>query len=963
MKTGETLHGFKVESFEAIPEAEGVLWLLKHEKLDTPLAFLERADSNKSFYIAFRTPPKDDTGVFHIIEHSVLCGSKKFPVKEPFVELLKSSLKTFLNAMTYPDRTVYPVSSRSDKDFLNLIDVYMDAVFHPLMLENESIFMQEGHRYELDGPDSPLTLNGVVYNEMKGAMSSADEISSEKLLEMLYPNSPFGKNSGGDPEAICDLTYEGFRAAHKEHYHPSNAYIFLDGEVDLDAVLPLLDSYLSEYERRDDCPSVGEDTAPENVTKTLEYEIGAEENEDSRTRAYIGVRTFDFDDVDSGLALSVLSDAIAGNNEAPLTKAFLDAGLCEDVSVFSLGDGIKYGSYAVELKNLFCSSDEAFEFLSKTLAKIAENGIGKERLEASLNAKEFKLREKDFGSMPKGLIFGLAMLDTWLYGNDPSLGLKYEDALRSVRAMLQTDASFERMLKDVFIDNERKVRLILKPSKTLGKQKEKDEQEKLATIKSEMTEEALALLCEKNERLKLWQASEDTEEDLKTLPTLEVCDIPKEGSWTPTQAKEIAEVPVLVHEIPTGGISYAELLFDVSDLDGEELSLIAFLSSLLGRCATSSHSADELAQIKKLKLGSFAASAAVIARDNVPKPYFYVTASALDSERQSLADIVGEILNETVFTDKKAVKNLLTQKLISAKEAFVTSGHAAAVRRARAYVSSLGVLAEHIFGFEMYKRLKSAVEDFDKTGDALAERLASLLKKIVTKKRLTVALTGTPCDAFIENLTDIPREVGTAPTAKSFAPFGYLNEGIVIPSRVSYISKSATLTGTGESFTGSMHVLSNILSYTHLWNSIRVKGGAYGAGFTMRQSGDASTYSYRDPNPRASIEACDESASFLRALAEEEDSFDNYIIGTFGDYDSLNSARSAGAEATTIYLMGKTKSDEQLIRKSMLEFDKSELLRLADIVEGLMKNGGICVVGPTEQIDACMDVLKSKVEI
>lgn len=963
MKKGEILHGFRVESSEAIPEAEGVLWLLKHEKLDTPLAFLEREDSNKSFYIAFRTPPKDDTGVFHIIEHSVLCGSKKYPVKEPFVELLKGSLKTFLNAMTYPDRTVYPVSSRSDKDFLNLVDVYMDAVFHPLMLENESIFMQEGHRYELECTDAPLTVNGVVYNEMKGAMSSPDEISSEKLLEMLYPNSPFGKNSGGDPDAICDLSYEDFCAAHKEHYHPSNAYIFLDGKVDLNAVLPLLNSYLSEYERRFDCPSVGEDTAPEKITQTVEYEIGSEEDANTRTRVYLGVRSFDFDEVESSLALSVLSDAIAGSNEAPLTRAFLDAGLCEDVSVFSLGDGIKHGSYAIELKNLCCSSDEAFAFLTKTLSEIAEKGIEKERIEASLNSKEFKLREKDFGSMPKGLIFGLAMLDTWLYGNDPAFGLKYEEPLKAVRAMLKTDASFERMLESVFINNERSVRLVLKPSKTLGEEREKKERERLALIKSEMTKEELTLLCEKNERFKLWQASEDSEENLNTLPTLSVSDIPKNGTWTPTETNTVAGTLVLVHDIPTGGISYAELLFDVSDLDGEELSLMAFLSTLLGKCATARHSADELAQIKKLRLGSFATSALITTRANTPKPYFYVTASALDSERKSLTDIVGEILNETVFTDKKAIKNLLTQKLIATKESFINSGHAAAVRRARAYVSSLGVLAEHVFGLEMYKKLKSEIENFDKNAESLTESLAALLKKIVTKKRLTVALTGVPSDGFINDLVNVPAEKGTVPKPRSFAPLGHLNEGIIIPSRVSYISKSSSLSSIGESFSGSMHVLSNILSYTHLWNNIRVKGGAYGAGFTMRQSGDASTYSYRDPNPRASIEASDGSAAFLRELAEEEDTFDNYIIGTFGDYDSLESARSAGAEATTIFLMGKTENDEKLIRKSMIEFDKKELLRLADIMERLTQNSAVCVFGPCEQIDACMDVLKSKTEI
>lgn len=963
MKIGENLHGFLVESKELLPEADGTLYMLRHGKLDTPLVFLDRDDSNKSFYIAFKTLPTDDTGVFHIIEHSVLCGSKKFPVKEPFVELLKSSLKTFLNAMTYPDKTVYPVSSRSDSDFLNLIDVYMDAVFHPLMLENERIFMQEGHRYELESEDSPLGINGVVYNEMKGAMSSPDEISYQELLTLLYPDSIYGRNSGGDPDAIKNLTYQQFCAEHKKHYHPSNAYIFLDGRVDLERVLPLIDSYLSEYEPRREKILIGDDPGCRAASKTVNYELAPEEPEDGKSRIYLGVRSHAFDETERALELSVLADAIAGSNESPLKKALLDRDVCEDVSLFPLGDGIKFCSYAAELKNIKNGNAEsAFDALMSAFAEIAQKGIGKDRLEASINAKEFKLREKDFGSLPKGLVFGLAMLDTWLYGKSPALGLKYEDALKSVRAKLDTHY-FEDLIREVFINNESAVRLTLLPKNTLGATRDAEEKKLLESIKSSMKTEELDELMKKNRAFEEWQRTPDSEENLNTLPTLSINDIPKKGDWTPTEVLSVDKKDVLIHNIGTGGISYVELLFDISDFSDEELSLASALASLLGKCRTEKYTTDELNQLKKSKLGAFAATTTVFVKNGNPTPYLYVTASVLDSQPDSLVEIVGEILNSSDFTDRRTVKNILTQKLIALREAFISAGHAAAVRRARAYVSAAGALAEQLLGFEMYKRLKAVEKSFDNSGSDFTDALAAIFKKAFTRARLTVAITGTPCEDFAKALVNLPKENGTAPTPRKITPFGHLNEGIIIPSRVSYISKSASLSEIGENFTGSMHVLSNILSYTHLWNSVRVKGGAYGAGFTIRQSGDASTYSYRDPSPHTSVIACDGSADFLRTLANEESDFEGYIIGTFGDYDSLNSARAAGAEATNIYMMGKTESDELQIRKDMLSFDKEELLRLADVVELLMQNGAVCIVGPEEQLNSCMNILKTKVEL
>ncbi len=961
MKTGELLHGFRVDSSEFLPKTDGTLWLLHHEKLNTPLAFLERNDSNKSFYIAFKTPPENSTGVFHIIEHSVLCGSKKFPVKEPFVELLKSSLNTFLNAMTYQDRTVYPVASRSDKDFLNLVDVYMDAVLHPLMLENENIFMQEGHRLE-EGENGALSVNGVVYNEMKGAMSSPDEISSEALLSLLYPDSPFGKNSGGDPDEILNLSYEDFCRAHKKHYHPSNALLFLDGNVNLGELLPLLDSYLSEYEPQKEAIGVGMPPEIKQKELSLPYEISPEENDEGKARAYFAVRTFDYDETEKGFLLSVLADAIAGSNEAPLVKPFLDAGICEDVTLFSLGSGLKYGSYAVELKNLSVPSEAAYSKLCSVLSEIASCGIGKERLLASLNSIEFKLREKDFGSVPKGLVFGLAMLDTWVYGGDPSLGLKYEVLLTNVRRKLDTGAA-EELLREVFISNKSAVRLNLLPSKSLSAQRAQKENEYLQEIKASLGDEGLSELFAKNESFIEWQNTPDSEEKLATIPSLLTSDIPKSADIAPTEVKKKNCTTILLHNIPTGGITYAELIFDISDLKGEELALVSLLSSLLGKCKTKNYSADELSQIKKLKLGSFAASPTVFLNESSALPSLHVTVSSLDSERESLIDIASEILNTTDFSEKTTVKNILTQKLTAKKESFSTSGHSAAVRRARSYVSSSGVIAEELLGYELFKNLEKLAKELDENYLIFSEKLKSVFEKIITKTRLTAAYTGTPCEEFTKKLAEIPKTNGSSLTALKREPYGLLNEGFIIPSRVGFIGSAAALPEAGERFSGSMHVLSNILSYTYLWNTVRVKGGAYGAGFSVRRAGDFSVYSYRDPSPSASLSCVLGCADFLRALADEEASFDSYIIGAFGSYDLLHTPRSAGEEATDFYLTGRSAEEELSTRKSMLDFDKAELLRLAELTERLMKNSGACVFGSKEQIDSCMHILKTKKEI
>ncbi len=962
MKKEDRLFGFAVTGSRFIPELDGTLWYMCHEKLGTPLIFFDREDSNKTFYIAFKTLPEDDTGVFHIIEHSVLCGSEKFPVKEPFVELLKGSLKTFLNAMTYPDRTVYPVSSRSDKDLLNLIDVYLDAVFNPLMLKNESIFLQEGYRYEVSNGGGDLSLGGVVYSEMEGAMSSPDEISSDALLKMLYPSSPYGKNSGGDPDAIPTLTYESFCAAHKKYYRPENAYIFLDGSVKLDEVLPLIDSYLSKFEKAVAPFEIGEDCENTLAQRCVEYEIASTDDPRGRAILCVGARSHRFDEVEKAFMLSVIADALCGSNEAPLKKAFLDADLAENLTVFPLIDGVKYCSYGIEMKNVRCDeTDKAYKLLFDTLKKLCDEGIGRERLEASLLFREFKLREKDFGSNPKGLIYGLAALDTWLYGGDPALGLCYEDILASAKTKLD-GGFYERLLFDTFLKNDRISRLTLLPSNTLGQKRKEQKAHKLKKLKDSLTKVQLRTIKEKSEALKIWQSTTDSEEKLNTLPYLSLSDIPKETEWTPTNVLADYGCEVLIHNIKTDGISYVELLFDISDFDKEELSCISLVASLLGKCRTEKYSKEELARKKKAEIGSLFAAPICYKTKNGPRPYLLLTTSSLDSMRQSLLDLVGEVLNRTNLYDRDTVKKIIKQTLISMREWFSDSGHAAALKRARAYVSSIGAIAECFSGLEMFRWLSEVEKSLTDGFSSLAKKMTELLERAVSRARLTVALTGSPDGDFIRNLTMLPAKQGKTPKIREIPPLGVLNEGIIVPSRVSYAAAVASLDNVGEAFVGSMHVLSNILSYTYLWNTIRVKGGAYGAGFSARATGDVSAYSYRDPSPAESIASLAKIPEFIRTLACDEDGIDSFIIGTIGDYDVLNSARSAGSEATAFYMSGRKKEDEQKIRSSMIKTDKAELLRLADVLEKLSEHLAFCVIGPDESIEKCHNI-KTKIKL
>ena len=952
MKINEKLHGFRVCDIVDIDEIQARLYKMKHEKSGARLLFLEREDENKTFSIAFKTIPEDSTGVFHIIEHSVLCGSEKYTVKEPFVELLKGSLNTFLNAMTFPDKTMYPVASRNDRDFLNLVSVYLDAVFHPMILTEPKIFAQEGWHYEIDSETGALTRSGVVLNEMRGAFSSADEVASYHIKEMLYPDTCYRYESGGEPEHIPELTYESFRDAHKKYYHPSNSEIFLDGSVKLDEALPLIDSYLSEYDAKD-----GEFIIPDQApitpkSREIYYEISPSESPKDKTKLVISYLSSRFDEQEKNVAISVLLDAVASSNESPLKKAIIDSGLCEDMNFIPL-DSIKQNSVSVDFRNVKDGKcDELCALFNDTVKKISEDGIDKKMLEASLNSAEFRMKERDFGTLPAGIIYAMSTLETSLYGGEPSLNLSYGKSFKALREKLDT-GYFEELLKSLFIENGHKATLIMLPSPTLGETKAKEEAEQLKKIKDSLSEEELSDIGMRDAELKAWQQMADTKEDLDKIPQLTLADISDEVERIPQEIAETDGVRVLNQNVATNGITYVEMFFDASDLNEAEIFDLRLLVSLFENVRTEKRSAIELQNLIKRELGSFDAGAAPLTRKNETKLYLSITASALEAKKQSITDIAEEVLYSSVYTDKDAVRNIVKQLKIASEESFVSSGHHAGFRRATAYVNTESAIKEYYSGYEAHKLLKELDGGFDEAFPALASRLSALAGRIFTRERLTVSLTGKPDAKFVKSLISVIKSGDKVNPVCKISPLGIRREGIVIPAQASYAELAANLPCLGENMHGSMNVVRSLLSYGYLWGAVRVQGGAYGVGLIVRNNGNVGFYSYRDPSPERTLGCYREASAFLREFAESGDDITKFIIGAIGDVSPLKTPKLKGMIGAANYLRGITYEDECRTRKEMLSTSPADLLKIADVIDKICEQNAVCVIAGKDKLDSC----------
>ncbi len=956
MREHEILYGFEILREKALPELGATLWEMEHQHTGAKLVWLERPEENKTFGIAFTTLPWDDTGVFHILEHSVLCGSDKYPVKEPFVELLKHSMNTFLNAMTFPDKTFYPISSRSDKDFINLMRVYLDAVFHPNIYQKPEIFLQEGWHYEFDGEGMP-SYKGVVFNEMKGAFADPDELMMDAMNRALFPDTPYRWVSGGDPAKIPDLTYETFLDAHRRFYSPSNSYIFLDGGMDIGEVLSILNGeYLGGFERGDRIPAPALQSPTDGGTQEVLYELSPEENEQGRTRLAWGMALGSYADRERLIAMEILAEVLCGGNQSPLSRAILSRGLAEDVTL-QVNDGVSQPWVKLEVQNLDTDDWEQTEtVLFGELRRLSAVGLDREQLMAAMARLEFQLRERDFGSYPQGLIFGLQVLESWLYGGAPEANLEVGDLFDRLRAKLDT-GYFENLMREVILDNPHRCKVILIPSHTIGEERRRLENDRLAAESARWDACERDRLLRVQEELLSWQHSEDTPEQLATLPQLTLADLPRTPEQLPTEMAEISGIPVLKHTVSSNGIAYLTLYFDADGYDEERLSQLSFLCGLLGELGTAVHTAEELRRQVQLHCGSLRFAINAYSGENDTrhcKVKLCAMFSTLERDVEQAVRLVTEILTGTRFDDEDAVLELLRQNKTQLSQQIVMSGSQLALNRVAAQTSAAGVADECSGGFAFYQWLKAQENDWN--WPRLQERLAGLLREVVSRDSLTLSVTGQKAgmaELAAECLASVlpSSKNGAAPI--ELKPWGLRREGIVIPADIAFAVRGGNLTSCGGCYSGVVQLASKIITLGYLWNVIRVQGGAYGTGMAVRVSGLTCCYSYRDPNGAQSLEKYLQAGDFLRGFCGTNPNLTGFIIGAVSDDSPLLTPRTKGLLADQFYWKDISWERRCRTREEMLSATPEQLAALTEVLDAALEQGGICVVGGQNQMDAC----------
>ena len=951
MNTNEHLYGFTVTYKKEIPSPEGALYIMEH-KSGARLVYFEREDRNKTFAISFRTLPTDDTGVFHIIEHSTLCGSKKFPVKEPFVELLKSSLNTFLNAFTYEDKTVYPVSSQNDKDFLNLIEIYLDAVFYPLMIENENVFLQEGWHYSFD-KSGKASYNGVVFNEMTGAYSSPEELSSLELSRALFRGTPFASDSGGNPKSIPTLTYDDFKTAHKKHYHPSNASVIIDGSVDLEATLPLIDSYLSAFERR-------KIELPEYVIPTEGHEIRKvgykcdTVGERGRARISLGSVFADYKNQLDNLAATLLISVICGSNESPVKKALLDKRLCEDIYMYVNRSEMQ--TFVVEMIGVKENEiDKAIDELKRSITELTKNGISREELSATLSYLEFKLLEGESAGIPRGVSHAVALIDAMTYGVAPENVFNDEDRLAELASLIDT-GYFEELLERILLKPTHSATVILTPS-TSGT-------EIASPDLSLLSENEISALREKEEALLLAQSTPDTEQALSTIPTLSVSDLDKTVEYTPTKISEHLGRELILPTVKSGQILYVNAFFDASDLTDEELTLLSLLSSAITNLPTERYTPLELSSKIKAKLGSFATLGTTTSPINAePMPHLKLVASLLTKNSDELIEITREALLHTLYDDAAMIEKLLLQIRSTTEDAMKENGYAVALGRAEAQVSSYGAVSEALLGYDAYKNICKYIKLFESEPEVISERLAELARRLFVRERITVSVAsdkehGEFAEDLAKRIVEIFPESKKKIIPVKHPPKGEKHDAVILPIDTAYAAL-VTVSDEAKKHTGALRVAKNVLSYGFLWESIRVKGGAYGTGFLPRRTGTLSFYSYRDPSPERSLTVYVDAPDALIAAAKSEN-LDKYIIGAIGDLDQPKSPKVAAQQATMDYLNGWNEELSKSERAEILSANKDSLLLAAKILGEAIFDSAACVVcgkeGAKKFVESCKSV-------
>ena len=955
----EDLKAFEIVEKREISDLNSMSYIVKHKKTGARIALLSNDDNNKVFYIGFRTPPEDSTGVAHIVEHTVLCGSKEFPVKDPFVELVKGSLNTFLNAMTYPDKTMYPVASCNDKDFQNLMHIYLDAVFYPNIHTEKKIFLQEGWHYEMNNADDELKMNGVVYSEMKGAFSSPDDVFEREIMNSLYPDTTYGVESGGDPDVIPTLSYEEFLDFHKRYYHPSNSYIYLYGDMDMAEKLAWIDEhYLSKFEPLmiDSAIKLQKTFATVNEVHRT-YPVAEEEPLEDNTYLSLNMVIGDTMDRELYIAFQMLDYAICSAQGAPLKQALLDKKIGKDVYSF-YENGIAQPYFSVVAKNCNEKDKEAFLVtIENTLKKMVEEGIDKRSLQASLNNLEFRYREADFDQYPKGLMYGLQIMDSWLYNdNMPFIHIEANDTYQRLREKIDTDY-YEKLIETYILNNHHKSVVVVTPKRGLATRKEEELKQKLADYRASLSKNEIDEIVKNTKELEKYQDEESPKEDLLKIPMLKREDMTKNEEKLINEVRMERDSKCLFHDVFTNKINYMRFLFDISDIPERLLAPAGLLRIFLGNIDTRQYSYKDLYNEVNIETGGISASITPYAdyrKQGDFRLIFDLRSKAFYSKTESAVKLMTEIMLYSKLEDTKRLYELLQETKSKMQANMAAAGHSLAVNRLSSYYSETGMIMETLNGLENYRLLEDLVLHFEEKKEQLVNDLKEAARFIFRKNNLMFDLTADEegyrgfTQAVRQIMDEIPEEDRTS-LKLHMAPVKK-NEGFMTSAQIQYVCQGGNFMKQGLPYTGALKVLRVIMGYDYLWNRVRVKGGAYGCMSNYSRTGNSYLVSYRDPNLKKTIETYQKASAYIRKVELDERTMTKYIIGAISDMDTPLNPMSKGARSLAAYLSNITFDELQKERDEVLTITPDIVHGLADYIDAFLSDDYLCVVGNEKMI-------------
>lgn len=946
-------------------DSEG--YLLRHKKSGAHVLLMENQDENKVFSIGFRTPTKDSTGVPHILEHSVLCGSKNFPVKDPFVELAKGSLNTFLNAMTYPDKTVYPVASCNEKDFQNLMHIYMDAVLYPNIYRHEEIFKQEGWSYNLESADDELTYNGVVYNEMKGAFSSPEGVLERVVLNSLFPDTTYANESGGDPEVIPELRYEQFLEFHSKYYHPSNSYIYLYGDMDMEEKLIWLDRmYLSAFDAQSIDSEIGLQK-PFAAMRELEMNYSISSNEDENDNTFLSYNKVIGTSLDKELyqAFQVLDYALLSAPGAPLKKVLIEEGIGKDI-MGSYENGIYQPTFSVIAKNANADQKDAFvKLIEDTLRSIVQKGIDKKSILAGINYHEFRYREADFGSYPKGLIYGLQMLDSWLYDEDkPFLHVEATETFAWLKQQVNT-GYFEQLIQTYFLDNTHGSVVVVKPEKGRTARMEKELAKKLADYKDSLSEAQVEQIVEQTHALAAYQESKDSIADKEKIPVLRREDISREITPMQNEELQLCGTPVIYHEVQTNGIGYLDLLFDLSGVSAELLPYVGILQAVLGIIDTEHYEYGELFNEINVHTGGIGTSLELYAdatkvKEKEFRATFEVKTKALYDKLPVAFEMMKEILTQSRLDDEKRLKEILSMTKSRLQMRFQSAGHSTAALRAMSYLSPISKFKDMTAGIAYYEVIQAIEEHFEERKEELIANLQKLTRMLFRGDNMMLSFTAAREGlAGLEEMICELKDGLFAETVEDTACILHCekrNEGFATSSKVQYVARAGNFIDEGKEYTGALQILKVILGYEYLWQNIREKGGAYGCMSNFTRFGEGYFVSYRDPNLEKTNAVYEGVVEYLKQFSVSDRDMTKYIIGTISNMDQPMTPAAKGDRSMNLYMRHISEEMIQKEREEVLDACEEDIRALADIVEAVLRNNYFCVIGSEEKIEEQKDL-------